>query len=656
MNSVENETITFDVRYSKNASITKIEEIIKECKKSKIILKEEELKRAFSVFERQSNIDFFINKNAKKFLSEQLDMWIYQYMFKQSSDFDIARFNQIQDFKNIANKIINFISQFENELVKIWNKPRFVLNSNIVVTVDKLKNKGFDIAKLRNHKNFKDQQKEWTDLGIAENNELLENDFLPIDTKFFSEFKDEIEELFNENEFDGLLIKSENYQALNTLKQKYNKKVKLIYIDPPYNTGGDGFIYMDNFNHSSWLCMMENRLNLAKEFLKDNGVIFISIDDNEQANLKILCDEILGSENFVANVIWEKKYSPSNDSKWLSDNHDFILIYAKNKNIWRPILLPRTEEMNARYQNYDNDPRGAWKAGGFSVKTYSKNYDYPIETPSGKIVYPPSGSCWQTSKENFLKILNDNRIYFGKNKDSKPQIKQFLKEVQQGMVTKTLWKHDEVGHNQIAKQDIKDIFANLNIEIFSTPKPEKLLKRIIEISTKENDITLDFFSGSGTTIATAQKLGRKYIGIEMGEHFYSVVIPRMKKTLSGFQSGISKSIDYKGGGIFKYYELEQYEQILRTTSYTDIPHDYLESKKAGEINDCFLFDAKFSQAVETKEDSFKVDLSKPYPNIDIKETIYNLTGKKPSKITQDKVIFEDREFNLLEMLKRLLVW
>ena len=204
---------------------------------------------------------------------------------------------------------------------------------------------------------------------------------------------------------------------------------------------------------------MKNRLEVAREFLRDDGVTFIQCDDNEQAYLKVLCDEIFGRENFVSTICWEKKYSPANDAKWLSDNHDFILIYAKKKEAWKPNLLARTEEMNARYTNIDNDPRGRWKAGGFSVKTYTEKYDYPITTPSGKIVYPPSGSCWQTSKEKFEKLLQDNRIYFGKNGDSKPQIKQFLSEVQQGVVSKTFWKYDEVGHNQIAKQEIKALFA-----------------------------------------------------------------------------------------------------------------------------------------------------------------------------------------------------
>jgi len=250
LQSIENGSLTFTVVYSERGRKTKIEDIIKAAKKENIKLKEEDLKRAFQVFEKQSNVDYFINKDAKKFLSEQLDMWIYQYMFAQEVEFDIKRFSQIQDFKKVASKLINFISQFENELVKIWNKPRFVLNSNIVVTIDKLLAKGFDIDRLKNHPNFKQQQQEWEELGIDQGDGLLKNSFLPIDTKYFSEFKDEIEELFDEDEFNGLLIKSENYQALNTIAPRFKGKVDLIYIDPPFNTGDD-FAYIDRFQDST---------------------------------------------------------------------------------------------------------------------------------------------------------------------------------------------------------------------------------------------------------------------------------------------------------------------------------------------------------------------------------------------------------------------
>ena len=351
---------------------------------------------------------------------------------------------------------------------------------------------------------------------------------------------------------DNLIIRGNNLLALHSLQKRFAGKVKLIYIDPPYNTGNDSFKYNDNFNHSSWLTFMKSRLRIAKELLSRDGSLWINIDDNESHYLKILCDEIFGRENFLINFIWQKKYSPSNDAKWFSDNHDHILVFAKNKELFKPNLLPRTDEMNNRYSNPDNDKRGDWKPGGFSVKTYTKDYDYPIKIPSGKIVNPPKGSCWQTSEANYKKMLADKRIWFGANGAAKPQIKQFLSEVQQGVVAKSIWLYDEVGHNQISRSEIIKLFGEY---VFTTPKPEKLIKRIIELSTKGDDIVLDFFLGSGTTTAVAHKIKRRYIGIDQMDYIENVIVERMKKVINGEQGGISKSVNWQGGGDFIYCEL-----------------------------------------------------------------------------------------------------
>ncbi|MDD3625832.1 MAG: site-specific DNA-methyltransferase [bacterium] len=358
---------------------------------------------------------------------------------------------------------------------------------------------------------------------------------------------------------DNLIIKGNNLLALHSLKERFAGKIKLIYIDPPYNQPSktNSFQYNNLFNHSTWLTFMKNRIRISKDLLLDNGTIWINVDDTESHYLKIICDEIFGRENFIINFIWQKKYSPANDAKWFSDNHDHILVFAKSKERFKPNLLKRTEKMNKRYSNPDNDPRGEWKPGGFSVKTYSSDYDYPIKTPSGKVVYPPKGSCWQTSKENYLEKLKDNRIWFGPNNDSKPQIKQFLNEVQQGVVCKSIWTYDEVAHNQISRKEITDLF---NEFVFSTPKPEKLLKRIIELSTKKNDIVLDYCLGSGTTCAVAHKMGRQYIGIEQMNYIEDVSVERIKKVISGEQGGISKLVNWKGGGDFIYLELLEWNE------------------------------------------------------------------------------------------------
>ena len=363
-------------------------------------------------------------------------------------------------------------------------------------------------------------------------------------------------------DFDGtrnLFIEAENLEALKILQKAYAGSVKMIYIDPPYNTGSDSFIYPDKFAetreeyarrvgdkddncylkrdgifqgawrknskddghyHSKWLSMMLPRLHLARTLLRDDGVIFISIDDNEQAQLKLLCDEVFGAENFVADVIWQKKYSPQNDAKWFSAMHDHILCFAKNKDIWRPNLLARSDEQNARYSNPDNDPRGDWKSSDFSVKTYSANYDYSITTPSGRIVNPPPSRSWRTSKENFEKLVADNRVWFGSSGNNVPSIKKFLSEVKQGITPSTIWFREDVGDNQEAAKNIRDLFDS---PPFDTPKPVRLLERIINLSLLSDGIVMDFFSGSGTTAHAVMQLNaedggnRRYICVQLPE-------------------------------------------------------------------------------------------------------------------------------------------
>lgn len=350
----------------------------------------------------------------------------------------------------------------------------------------------------------------------------------------------------------NMIIKGDNLEALKALLPYYKGQVKCIYIDPPYNTGGAFEHYDDNLEHSTWLSMMYPRLELLRELLSEDGSIWISIDDDECHYLKVICDEVFGRKNFINNVIWQKKFSPQNDAKWLSDNHDHILCYAKNKEVWRPNLLPRTEEMNARYKNPDNDPRGAWTSGDLSVRTYSKAYDYPIITPSGKVVNPPAGRCWRIGKEGMDNLIKDNRIWFGDKGDNTPRLKRFLTDVKQGMTALTIWTHVEVGHNQEARQEVK----NFNIEnVFATPKPERLIQRILTLSTNEGDLVLDSFLGSGTTCAVAHKTSRRYIGIEMGKHAITHCVPRMKAVIDGEQGGISKAVNWQGGGGYAFYDL-----------------------------------------------------------------------------------------------------
>ena len=350
----------------------------------------------------------------------------------------------------------------------------------------------------------------------------------------------------------NLLIQGDNLDALKSLLPHYAGSVKCVFIDPPYNTGKAFGQYDDNLQHSQWLSLMYPRLVLLRELLADNGSIWIIIDDDEAHYLKVIADEIFGRKNFVANVVWQKKYAPQNDARWLSDNHDHVLVYAKNKDVWRPFLLPRTDAMNARYKNPDNDPRGDWKPSGLDVKTYAKAYDYPITTPSGRVVNPPKGRCWRTSYEGFLKLVNDNRICFGKTGNNVPAVKRFLSEVKDGSTAMTIWLYCEAGHNQDAKKEVEVFNGD---DVFATPKPEKLIQRILNLSTKPGDLVLDSFLGSGTTAAVAHKMGRRYIGIEMGEHAKTHCIPRLQKVIDGETGGISKAENWTGGGGFCFMTL-----------------------------------------------------------------------------------------------------
>ncbi len=353
--------------------------------------------------------------------------------------------------------------------------------------------------------------------------------------------------------FDNRLIFGDNLLALKALEAEYAGKIKCVFIDPPYNTGSAFTHYDDGVEHSIWLSLMRDRLELIRRLLSEDGSLWITIDDNEAHYLKVLCDEVFGRKNFIANVIWEKKYSPQNDAKWLSDSHDHVLTFAKNKDIWRPNLLPRTEAMDARYKNLDNDPRGLWKSGDLSVKTYAASNDYPITLPSGKTVHPPESRCWVISREKFQELINDNRIWFGKDGNNVPSVKRFLSEVQEGSVSKTIWYRAEVGDNQEAKKELKSIKDN---DVFTTPKPERLLNRIITLATNPGDLVLDSFAGSGTTGAVAHKMGRRWIMVELGEHCHTHIIPRLKKVIDGEdQGGVTKAVNWKGGGGFRYFRL-----------------------------------------------------------------------------------------------------
>lgn len=359
---------------------------------------------------------------------------------------------------------------------------------------------------------------------------------------------------YGDKNTENMLIKGDNLLALKALEAEFTGKVKCIYIDPPYNTGNAFEHYDDGLEHSLWLNLMRHRLVILRNLLREDGSIWISIDDDECHYLKVLCDEIFGRVNFVANVIWEKKYSPQNDAKWLSDSHDHILVYAKSKEIWRPNLLLRTDKQNQYYKYNDNDGRGLWRSDNVLVKSFSQSGVFAIKNPNTlQEFYPPKGSCYRFNETTAKKYLDENRFYFGKDGKGAPQLKRFLSEVKQGITSLTIWKREEVSDNQEAKKEVK---AFNNNEIFATPKPERLIERILTLASNPDDLILDSFLGSGTTAAVAHKMGRRWIGIELGEHCDTHCVPRLQKVIDGTdQGGISKAMSWTGGGGFKYYNL-----------------------------------------------------------------------------------------------------
>jgi adenine-specific DNA-methyltransferase len=376
--------------------------------------------------------------------------------------------------------------------------------------------------------------------------------------------------------FDNRLIFGDNLLALKALEQEFTGKLKCIFIDPPYNTGSAFSHYDDGVEHSTWLSLMRDRLVLLRSLLSEEGSIWITIDDTEAHYLKVLCDEIFGRTNFVANVVWQKKSSAQPNAVWLSDSHDHILVFARNKEIWRPYRLPRTEKHNAIYKHSDEhdgiDPQGKWygrgpwfpgdataslrggQRGAQFARTGESANIYPITAPSGRQIMPPKGTCWRYSEERFKALLAEHRITFGADGNNRPCYKRFLSDMEDvGLVPMTTWHYSEVGENRVAASEVKQFNE---ADPFTTPKPELLLNRILTLATKTGDLVLDSFAGSGTTGSVAHKMGRRWIMIELGDHIHSHIIPRLRKVINGEDSGgITVGTNWRGGGGFRYFKL-----------------------------------------------------------------------------------------------------
>ena len=373
--------------------------------------------------------------------------------------------------------------------------------------------------------------------------------------------------------FDNILIRGDNLLGLKALEATHAGSLKCVFIDPPYNTGSAFEQYDDGLEHSVWLSLIRDRIEIIHRLLADDGSLWVSLDDNEAHYFKVMCDEVFGRQNFVANVIWQKIFSPKNTARHFSEDHDHIFVYAKNAQIWSPNQMPRSEKLNASYKNPDNDPRGPWTSGDLSARNYYGAGTYPITCPSGRIVAgPPNGMYWRVSKEKFKEMDADGRIWWGADGNNAPRVKRFLSEVKQGVVPQTLWAHSEVGNTQEAKKEVVALFGSDN---FMTPKPERLIARVLHIATNPGDLVLDSFAGSGTTGAVAHKMGRKWIMVELGDHCETHIVPRLNKVIDGKDpGGITEAVGWKGGGGYRYFKLapsllekDQFDNWVISKSY-----------------------------------------------------------------------------------------
>ena len=384
---------------------------------------------------------------------------------------------------------------------------------------------------------------------------------------------------YNADKSDNMIIRGDNLEALKALLPKYEGQIKCIYIDPPYNTGNEGWIYNDNVNdpkikkwlgevvgkegedlsrHDKWLCMMYPRLKLLHRLLSDDGAIFISIDDMEFYNLRSICNEIYGEKNYVTTIIWHKNYAPKGTARHFSEDHDYILVYAKDGDIWEPHKMPRSDKQNKAYKNYDNDPRGLWRPNNLAARNFYSKGTYSIQCPGGRFIPgPPAGSYWRVSEDKFWDLDKDGRIWWGKDGNNVPAPKIFLSEVNDGIVPQTLWEYSDVGHTQDAKKEIKNIFAG--DMPFDTPKPYQLIERILHLASNPDSIILDSFAGSGTTAHAVLNMNkadggnRKFILVEMMEFADSITAERVKRVIGGYGEG--KNAMEGTGGDFTFYDL-----------------------------------------------------------------------------------------------------
>jgi adenine-specific DNA-methyltransferase len=556
------------------------------------------LGRHLDLFTARNTFDYFIHKDLGGFLRRELDFYIKNEVVRLDDlesldEGHLARVQgKIKALRRVASRVIDFLAAVENFQKKLWLKKKFVLQTHWLVTIDRIPAALRDVVAAN-----QEQWAEWERLGFkpdAQEGQLHQGPAwgtrgyldatggLVVDTAFLGNTfaqsvlaSDAMEWKLKriDDAIDGVLIHSDSFCALSLLTHLYKQQVKCVYIDPPYNTGNDGFIYKDVFPHSSWATLIDNRLSLAKSLLQETGTLFVSIADHEQARLRLLLDELLGESGFLAQIIWQKVFSPKNSAQFFSEDHDYILSYAANRANCTLGILPRTAEMDSRFANSDNDPRGPWVSGDLTARNFYGDGTYPVTCPSGRVIAsPPPGTYWRVSKAKMRALDEDNRIWWGADGDNVPRLKRFLSEVKEGRTPQTLWTFKEVSHTQEAKQSLLDmVFGEHSAAIFNTIKPIRLMRRIQEIAgVSDGEIVLDFFAGTGSTghaaIELNRELGmrRRFILADIGRHFRTILLPRIAKALYSpdWKDGKAQVHGKGMSALVKYFALESYEDAL----------------------------------------------------------------------------------------------
>ncbi len=640
------------------------------------------LQRVFRQFAQQTEADYFINKDARGFLREQLDWWIIQRQKGAAWPKGV----KTAAFRRIALCIIDLVAAFEKELARIWNKPRFALKSDYVITVDRLQNQDANLLRqVVTHSGFSAQMEEWRQLGLVKPEQKAVQLFngsyfrkkyehLPLDTRYFPELKNELLATFNQldESLDGWLIKSENYQALRTLFPKFQNRIQTIYIDPPFNLGTQpNFHYNVNYKDAVWMTLLENRLSVAHDLLKDAGSLFVRCDYNGNMYMRLLLNLIFGEENFHNELLINRKRQSIGTPRKFEVESEFLYWYGKTsetyyKSLYRPRSISEFRWIGFLKQE-DRNPAPRMFLG--------------------KTLLPPPGQHFSLRQEKVDKLLADHFLrlrcrqcralyYFDEQDSGADFARQIASRPKDRFKYLDITAHTEVfGVKQLSRclscgsdswlvqylpadqkkitDNWKDIPSYEGGNGFKTQNSEILLQRVIEATSKPGDLVMDFFLGSGTATAAAHKLGRKWIGVEMGGHFEDVLLPRMKKVLAGERSGISKTVGWRGGGFFKYFELEQYEDTLQRLRYVDdVP---------AKENTSFMLWENLTMPGRSDEEHAKVDLTQLYETIDLAESISCLTGKMITRIAGNIVDFEDDlTVDLshvdISLLKQLLFW